>query len=44
MTPLFLRKWLPYFKEKAYLMKIDLSTERKEQAHVFYQNGHNLAS
>lgn len=25
-------------------MKIDLSTERKEQAHVFYQNEHNLAS
>lgn len=25
-------------------MKIDLSTERKEQARVFYQNEHNLAS
>lgn len=25
-------------------MTIDLSTERKEQARVFYQNEHNLAS
>lgn len=25
-------------------MKIDLSTERKEQACVFYQNEHNLVS
>lgn len=44
MSPLCLRKWLPYFKETAHVMKVDSSNERKGQRHAFYQNEHNLAS